>query len=358
MTSFLEDRSICAVSLSDYANIIGYDECAFWGVYYDGQIDYQCRMFWTEWQRMDVYRALLEAQELIENMVGFSLCPTWVVGDYNQVEQRYVDVQCYQNPVLTRWRHYITHGVRAEAVVSSGAAINYATEPATAGPLAATIGDVSEIKVYYPGTRREIQPIKKVYAGGLLTLYFPRCRLVANPNTIDTGIDYNVIGNFLTSVDIVRVYNDPSIAATLVADHLCGSGCSTQGCSEYTTTACILPIDHRLGIVKVSPATYSSGAWSMSSSGQGGYMTLRLNYLQGLSETSALLKSAIIRLAHARMATEPCGCNITQRLWERDRKAPEILSRERLNCPFGVSEGAWNAYKIAQGMKLPRLALW
>lgn len=361
--SNLDALSICALSLPEYASIIGYDECAFFGVAYDGQTDYDCRMFWTEWQRMDVYRALVEAQELMESVLGYPLCPTWIVGDPEQFgEQRYIDTQeLGANPLLTKWGHIITAGVQAESTLQADATVTYSVEPATVGPLTVTISDTAEVKVFYPGTDREIKPSRMTYSGGQLTIYIPRCRLVETPNTTDDGMAYTDTDNFLAAVDVKRIYNDPSTAATLVAPHQCsgaGCTCSTVGCSEYTQTACMYMRDRRLGVVDIVPATYSSGTWSRVINCSHNYELVRLNYQAGLRTLDTAMKSALVRLAHARMASEPCGCDVVQRLWERDRKAPDVLSRERLNCPFGPSEGAWVAYKLAQSRKLYRMNVW
>jgi hypothetical protein len=245
--------------------------------------------------------------------------------------------------------------------LQASATVDYNTEPATVGPLTVTISDTAEVKVFYPGTDREIKPSRMTYSGGQLTIYIPRCRLVETPNTTDDGMAYTDTDNFLAAVDVKRIYNDPSVAATLVAPHQCsgtGCTCSAVGCSEYTQTACIYTRDKRLGIVDIVPATYSSGAWSRVVNCSHNYELVRLNYQAGLRTLDTAMKSALVRLAHARMASEPCGCDIVQRLWERDRKAPDVLSRERLNCPFGPSEGAWVAYKLAQSRKLYRMNVW
>lgn len=357
--STLDALSICALSLPEYASIIGYDECAFFGVAYDGQIDYDCRMFWTEWQRMDIYRALVEAQELMEGVLGYPLCPTWIVGEPDEFgEQRYVDTQCYSNPMLTKWGHVIAAGVRAETTLLADGTVNYAVEPATVGPIAVTISDTSEVKVYYPGSDREIKPSRMTYTGGNLTIYIPRCRLVETPNTTDDGMAYTDTGNFLEAVDVKRVYNDPSTNASVVAPHTCNSSCTENGCSEYTQTACMYMRDKRLGIVDILPATYSSGTWTKVTDCRCSYELVRLNYQAGLRQLDTAMKSALVRLAHARMASEPCGCAIVQALWERDRTTPDVLSRERLNNPFGPQEGAWVAYKLAQSRKLYRMSVW
>ena len=152
----IEALSICALSLPEYASIIGYDECAFFGVAYDGPIEYDCRMFSTEWQRMDVYRALVEAQELMESVLGYPLCPTWVIGAPEQFgEQRYVDVQPSGTPLLTKWGHIIAAGVQAESTLQADATVTYSVEPATVGPLTVTIGDTAEVKIFYPGSDRK-----------------------------------------------------------------------------------------------------------------------------------------------------------------------------------------------------------
>jgi hypothetical protein len=357
--STLEPLASCALSLSDYANIIGYDECAFFGVAYDGQIEYDCRMFWTEWQRLDVYRALVEAQQILETELRYPLCPTWVIGTPEEYgEQRYVDIQPSGNPLLTKWGFLIASGVRAEATLASGITVTYTVEPAQVGPFAATINDVAEVKVYYPGSDREIAPIRKTYSGGMLTIHIPRCRLVSVPNTIDEGVAYEDLSNFLTTVDVRRIYNDPSIGGVMVTPHACVGDCSLNGCVEYTQTACMYIRDHRLGIVEIVPATYGGGGWTRNSSCTYQYIEARLNYYCGLRNADVAMKNAIVRLAHARMAAEPCGCEIVQRLWERDRHTPDGLSRERLNCRFGTSDGAWAAYQLALSRKLRRISVF
>lgn len=355
-TPILQDYRFGALTLADYARIIGYDECAFWGVFYDGQIEYDCRMFWTEWQRMDVLRALIEAQQLMERELGYPLSRTWVVGQPEEFgEQERVDSQDYQGRILLRYGYLIRNGVKATATLAAGSAVSYVTEPATVGPLAVSITDASEVKVFYPGTQREITPSKKVYSGGNLTLYIPRCRLTAIPNQLDDGVDYNTLANFVTTVDVIQEYNDPSVAATIVSPHSCSPGCYSAGCSESSVTGCIYPIDKRLGIVDIIPATYDNGDWVENIDCYRHFETVRLNYLAGLNTIDEAMQNALVRLAHARMAAEPCGCEIVTRLWERDHKTPEVLSAERLNCPFGLNEGAWIAYKFARTRKLMRM---
>jgi len=339
-----------ALSLAEYSRIIGYDECAFWGVTYDEQTQYDCRTLWTETQRLMVYRALQEAQALIEDVVGYPLQPTWIVGGATEFgEQRLVDYQPALNPILTRWGYVIAGGVKATTTIDVDAAVNHTTDPAVVGPIVTTISNVAEVKVYHPTTGDEITPSQVTYSGGNLTIYIPRCRLTLTPNTTDLGVPYDDLANFLDEVTILRVRNDPSTQAVLATDAACAVPTTGTG---YLTIR-----DHRIGHVEATEATYSGGVWTGVSACTA-WQWVGLNYLAGLRSLDMLLQTAILRLAHSRMAEEPCGCDVTQRLWERDRKTPDILSAERLNCPFGPSEGAWTAYKVAQQRKLYRMQVW
>jgi len=78
---------------------------------------------------------------------------------------------------------------------------------------------------------------------------------------------------------------------------------------------------------------------------------VRVNYYDGKQYLSRQMEDAIVRLAHAKMPDEPCGCDVAQRMWKRDRNVPEVLTRERINCPFGMSDGAWIAWQFTRSFK-------
>jgi hypothetical protein len=71
-----------------------------------------------------------------------------------------------------------------------------------------------------------------------------------------------------------------------------------------------------------------------------------------LTPLTRQVEDAIVRLAHSKMPDEPCGCDMLQRHWKRDRNIPQVLTRERINCPFGLSDGAWFAYRQAATLKI------
>jgi hypothetical protein len=341
----------CAVPLSRYADIIGYDSCAFWGVRYDGQEEFECHTFWTEWMRQSVADALATAQGMMEDLLGYPLCPTWITGTIgDDTDARYTDQQAaVGNPITTAWGHVLQAGVRADSVIADGTTVDYTVEPAVIGPFVTTITDTSEVQIFFPDSDRIITPSRMTYSGGSLTIYVPRCRLVSpdllDTITTDTGLEYTNTDNFTTTVDVHRIYNDPSVNAYLVREHSCNALCTAEGCATQIDTACMIIKDSIVGIVRIHPATYSDG-WTQIAP-QYCWNHVRLNYQAGLRVIPRQLENVLVRLAHSLMPEEPCGCDATQRLWLRDRKVSEVLSREMLNCPWGYSAGALFAWAWA-----------
>jgi hypothetical protein len=117
--------------------------------------------------------------------------------------------------------------------------------------------------------------------------------------------------------------------------------------------------DSQLGSLAVLPATYSGGTWTAYDTsgtcciGRPDYVTV--NYRAGVALTR-MAETAIVRLAHAKMPEEPCSCEVASLMWKGDRATPDNYTRERINCRFGLSNGAWAAWQFCQqpGMKLVR----
>lgn len=339
-----------AISLVRYARIIGYAECPFFGVN-SAVTEYACRSIWVKIERDQMLHYLAEAQQELEAVIGYPVGVRWIAGERRP----------YSFPLTAGWKHVLQGGVRGTTAISADEAIDQTNDPGVIGPVATTVTDESEIHVFYPASlieeEVEIHPsdIDLDTALGQVTIYIPRCRTVL-PKYVDnlrTGLDYSDAGNFLTKVDVVRVYNDASTQATLVWPH----GSCTAACGEDTQTACIYVRDGLVGVLDVLPAVYSGGSWSRASTccrGEPEYAVL--NYRAGVALTRQA-EDAIVRLAHAKMPVEPCGCDVVHRLWERDRNVPEMVTRERLNCPFGLPDGAWAAWTFAESLRVGRAGI-
>jgi hypothetical protein len=170
---------------------------------------------------------------------------------------------------------------------------------------------------------------------------------------------YEDTAALLTHVDIVRVYNDPSVQAVLVQPG-CGNSHCTRGCGECTHSACIYVLDSNIGEMDILPATRNeeTGVWSPKTLCVGNYSRVRLNYLAGMRMLNLEAEEAIVKLAHTKLWGPPCSCDSLTSIWNADNNVPRMLTRERINCPLGQSDGAWIAYRWARNQASIRAAIF
>lgn len=344
--SELIDTSDLAVPLPRYAQIIRYEECPFFGVNNRGIDNRDCDRIFTKPERDMVIRYLAEAQLEIERVTNFPLSARWIENEELP----------YQWRSVARWGKVVEAGVKATTTISASETIDTSTDPGVVGPVATTVTDESEIHIFHPGTDVEIHPSQITISGGNVTILVPRCRTVKedfadNPRT---GLDYGDLNNFESEVDVKRVYNDGSTQATLNWPH----GKSCPNCTEATANGCISVIDGEVGTLDVLEATYSSGAWARSCGQCCACVEpsrLFVNYRAGLVQPiDQHVADTVVRLAHSKMPQEPCACDVVSNIWQRDREQPEVSTAERLQCPFGINNGAWIAWRFAQTYRLVR----
>jgi hypothetical protein len=113
-------------------------------------------------------------------------------------------------------------------------------------------------------------------------------------------------------------------------------------------------INGRIGEIDILPAEYSGGTWTTKS--WSCYCCwpekAHISYRAGLITITQQARDAVIRLAHAKMPGYPCNAEPPTWMWQRDREKPRAMTKERLNCPFGLEDGAWAAYQFARAMKV------
>ena len=341
------------VTLALYQKVINYPECAFFGVNMTGETTRgRCRIV-SKSDRDAIQNALAEAQQEIEQVTGFPLEPKWFASEQHQYGPiapglRYRQWQIAP-VVLTKKSNVIEIGTRAETTISAGEAVDNTSDPAVIGPVATTVTDEDEIRIFHPGTDIEIDPSSITIVGGNVTITVPRCRLVLasladNPSQ---GLDYTDLANFEATVDVKRIYNDSSTEATLVHPKRCG-------CTEDTHSGCIYIDDYEIGKLEISRNGASCNCGCTPE-------FVRVNYRAGLTglgdEVLQQVRDMVIRLAHSKMPYEPCGCDLGANMWRRDRNVPDTLTRERVNCPFGLSDGAWFAWQQANAIKIWRASV-
>lgn len=336
-----------AVPLPMYAQVIGYDECAFFGVIRDDPPSvHMNRPLWIKSERDLVEQYLAEAQYEIEQVTHFPLKHTWFADEEHD----------FDDPLQTKWTKVIEVGIQASVYIDEGTAVNHATDPATVGPLATTVTDEEEVYVFHTGTCTRIYPSNIDITGGQLTIEIPRCRLLTEEAYAEGSIDYDDIGaggSFELDVDVAQIYNDDSTQGELVWTH--GTG-TCPNCAGTTSDGCLVITDGEIGEMDIIPATYSGGSWTRSSVSCLCCLPdrVRLNYHAGLESLTLQARDAIMRLAHAKMPYKPCNTDPPLWTWEADRFIPPALTRARLDNPFGLQEGAWQAYRFARAMKVIR----
>lgn len=330
-----------ALPLVRYAQRINYRECAFFGITHPDNARYACRELWSQHQRENVQQALLLAQEQIERVINYPLAPKWYTDEMHLIrDERGKHINLYQTSV----GHIIAPGVMSETMIAEDAYVDYAHEPAEIIIPNVTCA-VEDVHVFHANTDVQISTTKKVIEDGVLTIQIPWCRMLDPKYWYETDpIMYEeVITWGAHEVDVKCIANDDTTQAVLHGRRYCAK-CETQ-----TTDACMYVKQPRFGLVTIAPEACTCGH----------YDGVSLNYYAGQRGITRIAEDAIIRLAHAMMPTEPCGCEVTQRMWARDREMPKyFLSRERINAPFGMTEGAWYAWIFANSQKQLRGSLW
>ena len=109
VTTYNPSLGSSSVPLHIYANIVGADECGFWGVRRDGQENAACGVIWRKYQRDRVMSALREAQETMQRVLGYPMVPTYV-DEWAE----------YATPLVLQYARLIDFGVRTEVVCRAG----------------------------------------------------------------------------------------------------------------------------------------------------------------------------------------------------------------------------------------------
>lgn len=342
------DESLSAVKLAQYAKIVGLHECNLFGVNY-GDVSSQCEPIWSLQQRAMLLRYLIESQEEIEQVAGFFLIPKYVVGEQHP----------YRYPLVSKWGNILAVGIQAESDIDLAATVDYTNDPCEV-TVTTTVAD-DEIRIYHAGTDIEITPSKLTNTAGTLVIEIPRCRMVetAAQDTPSTGLDYTDVppsgsSPFVFTVDVKRVYTDDTNTGVLVYPHSASDLCTCSvTCTEFTHEACAYARVPKTGVIDVIKTEAGVPASSCVGFSRRAHYS-RINYLSGMNPLTSQAEDCIVRLAHSKMPNQPCGCDVANQVWARDRHVPDQLDSQRLGNPFGTSDGAWVAWKFANSMKIWR----
>lgn len=230
----------------------------------------------------DVAMAIQQAEMEISAEVGFNLLPDWTVAERLQYPKPGVpgvinisgmNPTGRYNSVELRRAHVISGGIRTKSLIEAGAGYvrsdvdSDGFQETCTVTVATTVTDPNEIHLYYPSHDGEdgweIRPIKVTISGGNAVIVFKIWQIAA-ANKMDAfnpePLDAEAVASYESSVDVYRVYNNPSTQAQFMweNDPFYG-GCGTcQACQFGTQVGCFHLRDARLGIAVPTPATWDS----------------------------------------------------------------------------------------------------
>lgn len=350
--------------------------------------------------RESIAMAIKQAEDKISEFVGFNLIPDWEI-DERQRTTRPVSPEIFSYGVQPRWTAksitvnkgwVLTGGMQAKTLIQAGVAITRSDEDGDGYKetaivtVATSVTDTDEIRVYFPGMGGEdiweIRPLKSVdIVAGVATIEF-RSWQIPDPDLWETmvlsTIDADVDANYIPTIDVYRVYNDPSKMVQFLWEGIPNTcGCGDEGCAEcskYSQNGCLSVRNERLGQFMYRPATYDSDTgqyqsteWVMSREPE----AMRLWYLAGwqneklprpLVQMDYYWEPAVAYYAASLLERPICGCNNAAefvKTWMEDLARVGTdhswqTTASQQDNTFGSRRGAIYAYNRAKDRRIAR----
>ena len=404
---------VTKLPLDQWARIMGLHPFHFNQVQIAALANTICEQAWFthEWQDSDrvgrdaIAEAIAMAEANMEQQLNFRLAPSWERDEWRPtvrpirpefVNLSATNVRGFRGSVQGAWGNAIAGGIEAKTLIAASAAIVWSNttgvldDTAYKEPGTVTVNtavDPCEIALYYPGksgdSAWEIRPINAVVVAGVATITFRRELAVLetlmeehDPGVLDGLVD----GNFLTTVDVYRHWNDPQTQATLVWEPLptCGCGETTcHQCSQSVQTACLFTRgDPRLSIFAFNPGTWDATANGFT---QAEFIiprspdVVRLYYYAGLRNKAAACANkemdpawarAVAYYAASLLDRPACDCAASKAIIDRwaqdlafesgaDESGSYRLSEGDLDNPLGTRRGAIYAWKRISNSQEP-----
>ena len=332
------------LSLDQYRKRFNIPPWAFNGVENPDENRRGCDHYWTQWERDELAQALNDAEEGLADELGFYLGARYLI-DY---DRPWVD------SLQLKYGHVLGAGIRARDEVTPSAS-DFTTDPATITVLAASFsGGTSEVVVIEDDTGLEIEPDDITTVGANYVIHISQYKLLNwtvledQSDTIDYDATFPAASWLkLADLTVYRQYRDTDTQATITYGPACNCWCAGVACTGSDYTGCVFVLNRDIGLVRINRATLSDGTWSCDQSSICGCYDgdkVTVYYEAGTTDIPGW-ERAIWRLAHSQMGEQPCGCALQERQWRLDREVPSVLTAERLNCPFGSTDGAWAAWR-------------
>jgi hypothetical protein len=345
--------------------------------------------------RESLSTALRQAEDVVVSYLGWYPIPQWVEEEvimptYYKVERdNYLNARGRAKSVTSSHGLVKSVGRKTSSFIDNVATVfsdedGDGLDETVTVSFATTVTETQELHLYYPDEdgrdEWEIRPVDSItIAGGTATIVFkkyliPLWNLVEQvPEDGDAHIliDGDDNTNFLSTVDVYRVYTDPSQQITFTYDPSY-YGCNAVPCEDNTDTGCLFIRDSRLGIL-----SYTRADWDAD---EGQYVHKYFNYppVKGTiyyragkqdrrvkypnRQMDQKLERMIVFYGLSLLDTELCGCanqrntwgHMTQDLALVTRDESHVVQWDDLRNPFGTTRAAIQLWKYLQQIRLAR----
>jgi hypothetical protein len=407
-------ETLTKLPLDRWAQIMGLNPMHFNGVFMQTPANQPnvCAQPWLQHSfqsadrvsREDVANAIAQAEGDMEKELNFRLRPSWEVDEWDPTVRPWrpelhnlsnTDLRGFGPVTSVDWGYFVTGGFRAKEVIEAGAAIVFSdndndgySETATI-TVSVSITNECEVALYYPvggpvinagEDKWQIRPIDVFISAGVATITCARHQLVDADRQSDLippaddshlrGVDGAVDANFLGTVDVYRVYNDPQQQVQLLWEPKGCSSCSGTGCavcSYSVQMGCLLlrgvprnsNIVYRPAVWNTTDLDFDTAAWSVKREPD----LIRVWYYAGWRDRTLacptlqmdpFYERAVAYYAAALLDRPICECNNIQswiEQWRKDMASQPSGGGSFQNSPgvlnnqFGTTKGAvfaWN----------------
>lgn len=391
-------RIFTIAPLDTYQAIMGIDPIQFNGGNNVGILtpaNQGCKEIWyqNEWQsrtrvsREELAREMRRAERDVANELRYWPAPAYIEDEEIYYHQFFdpekvgltgKSANGHYKPVILNKERFIAGGKRTLELVEAGAALTYTDPTFAAYNLTATLSvltdieELTELRVFFPGKdgapEWEIRPLKEKAADGTNFTATLDTHLLFDPDVQDAwpgttfteGLNINTAANFLTEVDVYRVYTDPEAQCTLKWSSL-NHNVITENQTAYFKAKKPL-----YGVVSPIPATYADGAFADGAFINGfepdritaAYLSGYVEIQEGQYVLPHDLAMAVVYLATARIEKPICGDCEYVKFKEAQLKEDLILMQARgevkfirrdiIECPFGSHYGEVEAWRIVK----------
>lgn len=330
--------------------------------------------------------ALRQAEDSLALYTHWQLLPEWhielipITTFFKPERMSYLNARLDYKSVQTNYAFVRELGQRASAIVATPAIVwvdvdlDTFTETARI-TFATTVTDAEELRCYYPGKGGldtwEIRPVTSVtIAAGVATIDIPRYLLalwelqtaIPTPDNPHIIIDGDNDANFLTEIEVRRVYTDTTVV--LEVQYPPEYNCATNDCAITYDDTCAYIRNERLGFVAWKPlfdCNYSVPP------------QVRVYYRAGWEndtvimperEVDPMLERMVSFFALSLLDTELCGCANTRNIWQTQTRdiayrPPEGGSYaalwQDLANPFGTTFAAITLWKKVKDLKVQQV---